>query len=221
MDLKDKVAVITGGASGLGRATLKRFAARGAKVAIFDMNEEKGKQLVAEFPGQVIFCNVNVTTEESVKAGIEATMKAFGAIHICCNFAGTGNAMRTMGKNGPFPLAEFNRIIQINLVGTFNVLRLCAEQMAANAVLNEDGGTDPRQVESGAIDISFGGDRAYATPLREAVAQVAPGFSVAAKYAHVSRSSSSCRNHSVLFVACKVSVRLFRLSRSSQPYDNC
>ncbi len=140
MDLKDKVAVITGGASGLGRATVKRFAARGAKVAIFDMNEEKGKQLVAEFPGQVIFCNVNVTTEESVKAGIEATMKAFGAIHICCNFAGTGNAMRTMGKNGPFPLAEFNRIIQINLVGTFNVLRLCAEQMAANAVLNEDGG---------------------------------------------------------------------------------
>jgi NAD(P)-dependent dehydrogenase (short-subunit alcohol dehydrogenase family) len=140
MDLKDKVAVITGGASGLGRATVKRFAAAGAKVAIFDMNEEKGKLLVNEFPGKVIFCNVNVTTEDSVKAGIEATMKAFGGIHICCNFAGTGNAIRTMGKNGPFPLAEFNKIIQINLVGTFNVLRLCAEKMADNAVLNDDGG---------------------------------------------------------------------------------
>tara|TARA_R110002072_G_scaffold4245_12_gene30097 strand:+ start:2367 stop:3158 length:792 start_codon:yes stop_codon:yes gene_type:complete len=140
MDLKDKVAVITGGASGLGRATVKRFVANGAKAAIFDMNEEKGNQLVEEFPGQVIFCNVNVTDEASVAAGIAATMEAFGAIHICCNFAGTGNAKRTMGKNGPFPLDEFNLIIQINLVGTFNVLRLCAEKMADNAVLNDDGG---------------------------------------------------------------------------------
>ncbi len=140
MDLKGKVAVITGGASGLGRATVKRFVANGAKAAIFDMNEEKGNQLVAEFPGSVIFCNVNVTDEASVAAGITRTMKEFGGIHICCNFAGTGNAMRTMGKNGPFPLAEFNRIIQINLVGTFNVLRLCAEKMADNAVLNDDGG---------------------------------------------------------------------------------
>ncbi|MCB1688963.1 MAG: SDR family NAD(P)-dependent oxidoreductase [Halioglobus sp.] len=140
MDLKDKVAVITGGASGLGRATVKRFVANGAKAAIFDMNEEKANQLVQEFPGKVIFCSVNVTDEASVVAGIAATMKEFGAIHICCNFAGTGNAMRTMGKNGPFPLDEFNRIIQINLVGTFNVLRLCAEKMADNAVLNDDGG---------------------------------------------------------------------------------
>jgi 3-hydroxyacyl-CoA dehydrogenase/3-hydroxy-2-methylbutyryl-CoA dehydrogenase len=140
MDLKDKVAVITGGASGLGRATVRRFAANGAKIAIFDMNAEKGNLLVEEYPGQVIFCNVNVTSEESVQAGIATTMEAFDAIHICCNFAGTGNAMRTMGKKGPFPLDEFNRIIQINLVGTFNVLRLCAEKMSDNAVVNDDGG---------------------------------------------------------------------------------
>jgi NAD(P)-dependent dehydrogenase (short-subunit alcohol dehydrogenase family) len=140
MDLKDKVAVITGGASGLGRATVKRFVANGAKAAIFDMNEEKGQQLVDELGDSVIFCNVNVTDEESVKAGIAAAMEAFGAIHICCNYAGTGNAMRTMGKKGPFPLDAFNLIIQINLVGTFNVLRLCAEKMADNDVLNDDGG---------------------------------------------------------------------------------
>jgi len=140
MDLKDKVAVITGGASGLGRATVKRFVAHGAKAAIFDMNEAKGQELVDELGDSVIFCNVNVTSEESVQAGIAATMEAFGAIHICCNFAGTGNAIRTMGKKGPFPLDEFNKIIQINLVGTFNVLRLCAEKMADNDVLNEDGG---------------------------------------------------------------------------------
>ena len=140
MDLKDKVAVITGGASGLGRATVKRFVANGGKAAIFDMNEEKGNALVEELGDSVIFCNVNVTSEESVQAGIAATMSAFGAIHICCNFAGTGNAQRTMGKKGPFPLDAFNMIIQINLVGTFNVLRLCAEKMADNEPFNDDGG---------------------------------------------------------------------------------
>ena len=140
MELNDKVAVITGGASGLGRATVRRFVANGAKCAIFDMNEEKGNILVEELGDSVIFCNVNVTDEDSVKAGIEATMEAFGAIHICGNFAGIGNAVRTMGKKGPFPLDAFNLIIQINLVGTFNVLRLCAEKMADNETVTDDGG---------------------------------------------------------------------------------
>ena len=98
MDIKDKVAVVTGGASGLGRATVKRLVAAGGKCAIFDMNEEKGNALVEELGDSVIFQNVNVADEESVKAGIAATMDAFGAIHINCNFAGIGNAMRTMGK---------------------------------------------------------------------------------------------------------------------------
>jgi len=140
MDLKDKVAVITGGASGLGRAGVKRFVANGAKVAIFDMNADKGSALADELGDSVIFCQVNVTDEESVAAGIAATLEAFGAIHINCNFAGIGNAKRTMGKKGPFPLADFNLILQVNLVGTFNVLRLCAEQMATNDVINADGG---------------------------------------------------------------------------------
>ena len=140
MDLKDKVAVITGGASGLGRAGVKRFVANGAKVAIFDMNADKGSALADELGDSVIFCQVNVTDEESVAAGIAATLEAFGAIHINCNFAGIGNAKRTMGKKGPFPLADFNLILQVNLVGTFNVLRLCAEQMANNDVINADGG---------------------------------------------------------------------------------
>jgi len=140
MDLKDKVAVITGGASGLGRAAVRRFIANGAKVAIFDMNADKGNALAEELGADVIFCQVNVTDEDSVAAGIAATMEAFGAIHINCNFAGIGNAKRTMGKKGPFPLADFNLVLQVNLVGTFNVLRLCAEQMASNDVLNADGG---------------------------------------------------------------------------------
>jgi len=140
MELKDKVAVITGGASGLGRATLKRFVANGAKAAIFDMNEDKGAALAASLGENVIFCKVNVTDEDSVSAGIATTVEAFGAIHINCNFAGVGNAIRTMGRNGPFPLDAFKMVINVNLIGTFNVLRLCAAQMAKNEPFNKDGG---------------------------------------------------------------------------------
>ncbi|MBT4521842.1 MAG: SDR family NAD(P)-dependent oxidoreductase [Halieaceae bacterium] len=140
MQLKDKVAVISGGASGLGRASVKRFVANGAKCAIFDMNEEKGNALAAEMGDSAIFCQVNVTDEASVAAGIAATMEAFGAIHINCNFAGIGNAKRTMGKKGPFPLGDFNLVVQVNLIGTFNVLRLCAEKMAENEALTSDAG---------------------------------------------------------------------------------
>lgn len=139
MELKDKVAVITGGASGLGRAAVRRFVANGAKVAIFDMNQDKGTALADELGADVIFCQVNVTDEDSVAAGIATTIETFGAIHINCNFAGIGNAKRTMGKKGPFPLADFKLILEVNLVGTFNVLRLCAEQMSTNEVINADG----------------------------------------------------------------------------------
>ncbi len=105
MDLDRKVASCHRRRIRPGRATVKRFVANGAKAAIFDMNEDEANDLVDELgEDRSIFCNVNVTDEESVKAGIAATMEEFGAIHICCNFAGTGNAMRTMGKNGPFPL---------------------------------------------------------------------------------------------------------------------
>jgi len=140
MELKDKVAVITGGASGLGRSSVKRFVAHGAKCAIFDMNAEKGEALAAELGDNAIFVSVNVSDEASVQAGIATTLAAFGAIHINCNFAGIGNAMRTMGKKGPFPLDAFKQIIDVNLVGTFNVLRLCAEQMGQNETLTRDGG---------------------------------------------------------------------------------
>ena len=140
MEISGKVAVITGGASGLGEATVRRLVGKGAQVAIFDMNAQRGTALTAELGANVLYCNVNVTSEESVQAGINATMARFGAIHICCNYAGIGSAAKTLSKNGPFPLAEFNRIVQVNLIGTFNVLRLAAEQMAKNAPFNSDGG---------------------------------------------------------------------------------
>lgn len=140
MDIKDKVAVITGGASGLGEATARILRDKGAKVAIFDMNQEKGEALAKELGDGVIFQNVNVTSEEAVQAGIAATMEAFGAIHICCNYAGIGNAIKTVGKDGPFPLDKFKLIIDVNLIGTFNVLRLAAAEMQKNEPFNEYGG---------------------------------------------------------------------------------
>ena len=141
MDINGKVAVITGGSSGLGRATVKRVVAAGGKAAIFDMNEEKGNAVVADCGADnVIFCHVNVVDEDSVKAAIAKTMETFGAIHICCNFAGVGNAIRTVGRDGAFPLDAFQMVVNINLVGTFNVLRLCAEQMQHNEPFNKDGG---------------------------------------------------------------------------------
>jgi 3-hydroxyacyl-CoA dehydrogenase/3-hydroxy-2-methylbutyryl-CoA dehydrogenase len=139
MDIKNKVAIITGGASGLGEATARRFVSQGAKVAIFDMNQQRGQELVEELGSALLFQSVNVTDEDSVQAGIDATVAAFGAIHICCNFAGVADAAKTVGKDGPFPLALFSKVININLIGSFNVLRLAAEVMSKQAPLNDEG----------------------------------------------------------------------------------
>lgn len=140
MEIKGKVAVVTGGASGLGEATVRRIVDKGGRVVIFDMNEERGTAVAKELGDAVRFQSVNVTQEDSVQAGIAAAMDAFGAIHICCNYAGIGNAAKTVGKDGPFPLDKFKLIIDINLIGTFNVLRLAANEMQANEPFNEYGG---------------------------------------------------------------------------------
>jgi NAD(P)-dependent dehydrogenase (short-subunit alcohol dehydrogenase family) len=139
MDLRDKVAVITGGASGLGKATAEKIIAGGGKVAIFDLNEEMANATATELGADAIAFKVNVAEEESVRAAVEGTMEKFGAIHINVNCAGIGAAARTVGKNGAMPLETFNFVIGVNLIGTFNTLRLCAEQMAKNEPVNEDG----------------------------------------------------------------------------------
>jgi 3-hydroxyacyl-CoA dehydrogenase/3-hydroxy-2-methylbutyryl-CoA dehydrogenase len=133
MELQNKVAVVTGGASGLGRATVERFAGRGASVAIFDLNEEAGVDLASELGSQVMFCRVNVAEDDSVASGIDAVMKKFGAIHISVNCAGRGGgATKTVSRKGAFPMELFRDVININLVGTFSVLSQAAEKMAEN-----------------------------------------------------------------------------------------
>jgi 3-hydroxyacyl-CoA dehydrogenase/3-hydroxy-2-methylbutyryl-CoA dehydrogenase len=133
-------AVITGGASGIGRAVAQAIAAAGGRVAIFDLNEAAGLATVRELGGGAIFEQVNVADENSVAAAIAKTMASFGAIHVCVNCAGIGSAHKTFGKDGPFPLAAWNKTIAVNLTGSFNVARLCAEQMAKNPPLDSYGG---------------------------------------------------------------------------------
>lgn len=132
MDLENKVAIITGGASGLGRATAENFHAAGAKVAILDLNDEAGNALATTLGERTLYRNVNVAEEEGVQTAIRDVVDEFGRIDICCNFAGIGGAQRILGKDGVYPLAKFRGVIDVNLVGTFNVLRLAAEQMAKN-----------------------------------------------------------------------------------------
>ena len=129
----DISAVITGGASGLGAATARKLAAEGVKVALFDLNEEKGEPLAKELGG--VFCKVNVTDEASVDAGFEKARAAIGQERILVNCAGTGNAIKTASRDKEtgaikhFPLDKFDLIIQINLVGTFRCIAKSAAGM--------------------------------------------------------------------------------------------
>ena len=133
MDLANSAAVVTGGASGLGAATARALAAKGVKVAIFDLQADKGEALAGEIGG--VFCKVDVTSDDSVDAGFAAARAAHGQERILVNCAGTGNAAKTAGRSKQdgsikhFPLDAFDRIIQINLVGTFRCLAKSAAGM--------------------------------------------------------------------------------------------
>ena len=132
MDISDKVVLITGGASGLGLATAKRLLAEGAKIMVLDMNEDNAKEAVNQLGNDAGYAIANVTEEDSVQNAIKATLDKFGAIHIAVNCAGTGFASKTVGKEGPHVLDHFKLIVDINLSGTFNVLRLAAFEMGKN-----------------------------------------------------------------------------------------
>ncbi|WP_380779559.1 SDR family NAD(P)-dependent oxidoreductase [Sphingomonas sp. R86520] len=144
MDVEHSAAVVTGGASGLGAATARALAAKGAKVAIFDLQADKGEALAAEIGG--VFCKVDVTSDDSVDAGFAAARAAHGQERILVNCAGTGNAAKTAGRSKQdgsikhFPLDAFDRIIQINLVGTFR----CLAKSAAGMLTLEPGADGER-----------------------------------------------------------------------------
>ena len=132
MQTKDASALVAGGASGLGEATSRRLHADGAHVVIADLNAEKGKALADELGDRASFFEANVTEEEPVKAAVEAAAAAPGGLRISVCCAGIGWAERVAGKQGPHNLEYFSNIVKVNLIGTFNVLRLAAAAMADN-----------------------------------------------------------------------------------------
>ena len=133
---QDTAAVITGGASGLGEATARLFRAAGAQVTILDRDAARGQAVAEEIGAH--FAMTDVTSEDSVKAAIALAMDKMGKINAAINCAGVGTAEKTLGREGPHSLDHYNRVIGINLVGTFNVARLAAAEMAKNAP-TEDG----------------------------------------------------------------------------------
>ncbi|PTR28946.1 NAD(P)-dependent dehydrogenase (short-subunit alcohol dehydrogenase family) [Rhodococcus sp. OK519] len=141
MIVNDSVALVTGGASGLGLATVKALHDQGASVVILDLPSSNGEVIAKELGDRVRFAAGDVTDEASVVAALDLA-ESLGPLRVTVNCAGIGNAIKTVGKQGAFPLAEFNRVININLVGTFNVLRLAAERIAK---------TDPIDGERGVI----------------------------------------------------------------------
>ena len=128
MQLKDQAAIVTGGASGLGAATARRLASQGAKVAVCDLNAKLAETVAAEIGGIAVICDVSDAA--SAEAAIAAAAKAHGSARILVNCAGIGVAKRVVGRDGPMALSDFDRVIRVNLIGSFNMLRLATAGMS-------------------------------------------------------------------------------------------
>lgn len=132
MELKGKIALVTGGASGLGKALSQHLQDQGARVAVMDKNAQAIEQLATEQP-EVRIIRCDVANELAVTSAMESLIGHFGALHICVNCAGVALPAPVLSDEGPLSLARYRYSIEVNLIGTFNVLRLAAEQMAKNA----------------------------------------------------------------------------------------
>ena len=128
MQLTGISAIVTGGASGLGAATARALAAKGAKVAVCDLNTKLAESVAAEIKGTAVTCDV--ADSASAEAAVAAAEKAHGPVRVLVNCAGIGVAKRVIGRDGPMPLADFDRVIRINLIGSFNMLRLATAPMS-------------------------------------------------------------------------------------------
>lgn len=135
MEIKDAVAVVTGGASGLGLATTKRLLGAGAQVVVIDL---KGEEVVAELGERAKFVATDVTDEAGVTEALNVA-ESLGPVRINVNCAGIGNAIKTLSRNGAFPLDGFRKVVEVNLIGTFNVIRLSAERIAKTEPVGPNG----------------------------------------------------------------------------------
>jgi len=150
MDIASIKAVVTGGASGLGAATAQLLRERGASVTIFDRDATAGQAFAAQIGGH--FAQVDVSSEDSVQAGLAAAVAGMGGINALINCAGIAYAIKTVGKDGAHPLDAYKRTIDVNLVGTFNCIRLASEIMAANELVDGERGAIVNTASVAAFD---------------------------------------------------------------------
>lgn len=132
MDISGKVALVTGGASGLGAATVRTILAAGGRAMIVDLNEQLGTKLASELGGNARYVRADVSSAADAEKAVKAVVDAFGGLNICVNCAGIGDPQRIVSKEGPADLERFKKVIQVNLIGTFNVARLAAWEMSRN-----------------------------------------------------------------------------------------
>jgi NAD(P)-dependent dehydrogenase (short-subunit alcohol dehydrogenase family) len=188
MDIKGSTFLITGGSSGLGAATVRRFAAAGANVVIADVNAEAGQSLAAEIGAGALFALTDVTSQDSVQNALALLDENFAALHGLINCAGIAIAARVLSRRGPHDLDAFARVVAVNLTGTFNVIRLAAEYMAQGQE-NEAGergvivntasvAAFEGQIGQAAYSASKGGIAAMTLPIAREFAQL--GIRVAA-----------------------------------------
>ncbi|MGF0319836.1 3-hydroxyacyl-CoA dehydrogenase [Nocardia fluminea] len=155
MDFVNSSAIVTGGASGLGLATVQELHAKGSKVVIVDLPSSNGAAVAKELGEGAAFAAADVTDESAVAAALDVA-ESLAPLRIAVNCAGIGNAIKTVGKKGAFPLADFTKVINVNLVGTFNVIRLAAERMSATDPVGEERGVIINTASVAAFDGQIG-----------------------------------------------------------------
>ncbi|UVI35760.1 SDR family NAD(P)-dependent oxidoreductase [Brevibacterium spongiae] len=155
MDLQNTVALVTGGASGLGRATTERLLAAGAQVVMVDLNAEVGEQVAAELGDAAHFVSADVTNEEQVQAAVD-TATGLGALRVVVNCAGVATPGKLVSKKGPLPLDAFQKVLGINIVGTVNVCRLAAAAMQQQEADGEERGVIVNTASVAAFDGQIG-----------------------------------------------------------------
>ena len=155
MNIAGSTALVTGGASGLGLATVRKLREQGASVVILDLPSSPGDAVAKELGDKVVFSPGDVTNPDDITAAVEAA-SALGTLRVTVNCAGIGNAVRTVGRNGPFPLDAFTKVVTVNLIGTFNVIRLAAERISQAAEVDGERGVIVNTASVAAFDGQIG-----------------------------------------------------------------
>jgi NAD(P)-dependent dehydrogenase (short-subunit alcohol dehydrogenase family) len=161
MRIEGKAALVTGGASGLGRATVEELHGAGAGVVIVDLPHSQGETFAKELGERAVFAPADVTNTDEVQAAVSAAVSSFGGLHIAVNCAGIGWAQRTVDRNGAHDLGVFETVVRVNLIGTFNVIRLAAAQISSQEPDGEERGVIVNTASIAAFDGQIG-QAAYA-----------------------------------------------------------